>query len=157
MKLLEIHNRTNHCVSIKEIQVTESLGICNSKLASCQPPVCASCVFGCAHKKPWKGKREREKFHQKWIRNSHRRQHISGRVDVKHSWYHPTNVRLLNLWSFLGGDSFCRPCHLVHVHPPTTRPNPHRGQSSTWENGSHLWHHSEEISHRQWNFCRGRF
>ena len=33
-----------------------SMGIFNSKLASCQPPVCASCMFGCAHKKPWRVK-----------------------------------------------------------------------------------------------------
>ena len=40
-KLLEIHNRTNQCVPIKEIQVMATMGIFDSKLASCQPPVCA--------------------------------------------------------------------------------------------------------------------
>ena len=55
-KLLEIHNRTNHCVPIKEIQVMASMGIFNYKLKSCQPPVCASCMFGCAHKKTWRVK-----------------------------------------------------------------------------------------------------
>ena len=53
-KLLEIHNRTNHCVPIKEIQVMASMGIFDSKLVSCQPPVCASCMFGCARKKTWR-------------------------------------------------------------------------------------------------------
>ena len=48
-KLLEIQDRTNHCMPIKEIQVMASMGIFDSKLASCQPPVCASCIFGCAH------------------------------------------------------------------------------------------------------------
>ena len=56
MKLLEIQDRTNHCVPIKEIQVMASMGIFDSKLPSCQPPVCASCMFGCAHKKPWRVK-----------------------------------------------------------------------------------------------------
>ena len=56
MKSLEIHHRTNHCVSIKEIQVMASMGIFDSMLASCQPPVCALCMFGCAHKKPWRVK-----------------------------------------------------------------------------------------------------
>ena len=61
-KLLEIHNRTNHCVSIKEIQVMATMGIFDSKLASCQPPVCAWCMFGCAHKKPWRVKEEEKNF-----------------------------------------------------------------------------------------------
>ena len=56
MKLLEIHDRTNHWVPIKEIQVMASMGIFNYKLESCQPPVCALCMFGCAHKKPWRVK-----------------------------------------------------------------------------------------------------
>ena len=56
MKSLYIHNRTNHCVPIKEMQFMASMGIFNSKLASCQPPVCASCMFGCAHKKFWRVK-----------------------------------------------------------------------------------------------------
>ena len=54
MKLLEIHDRTNHCAPIKEMQVMASMGIFDAKLASCQPPVFASCMFGCAHKKPWR-------------------------------------------------------------------------------------------------------
>ena len=58
MKLLEIHDRTNHCMKIKEIQFMASMGIFGSKLAFCQPPVCASCMFGCAHKKPWRVKGE---------------------------------------------------------------------------------------------------
>ena len=41
MKLLEIHDRTNHCVPIKEVQVMASMGIFDSNLASCKPPVCA--------------------------------------------------------------------------------------------------------------------
>ena len=41
MKLLEIHDRTNHCVPIKEIQVMASIGIFGSRITSCQPPVCA--------------------------------------------------------------------------------------------------------------------
>ena len=53
-KLLEIHDKTNHCVTIKEIQVMATMGIFDSKLAFCQPPVCALCMFGCAHKKPWR-------------------------------------------------------------------------------------------------------
>ena len=56
MKLVEIHERKNYCVPIKEIQVMATMGIFDSKLASCQPPVCASCMFGCAHKKPWRVK-----------------------------------------------------------------------------------------------------
>ena len=55
-KPLEIHDRTNHCVPIKEIQVMATMGIFDSKLASCQPPVFASCMFGFAHKKPWRVK-----------------------------------------------------------------------------------------------------
>ena len=51
-KILEIHDKKNHCVPIKEIQVMATMGIFDSKLAFCQPPVCASCMFGCAHKKP---------------------------------------------------------------------------------------------------------
>ena len=50
--LLEIHDKTNHCVTIKEIQVMDTMGIFDSKLASCQPPVCASYRFKCANKKP---------------------------------------------------------------------------------------------------------
>ena len=56
MKLIEIHNITNHCMPIKEIKVMASMGIFDSKLASYQPPVCASCMFGCEHKKPWRVK-----------------------------------------------------------------------------------------------------
>ena len=56
MKLLEIHNRTNHCSPIKEIKVTASMGIFDSKPASCQPPVFASCMLVCEHKKPWRVK-----------------------------------------------------------------------------------------------------
>ena len=56
MKILEIYNRTNHCMPIKKIQVMSSMGIFDFKLASCQPPVCALCMFGCAHKKPWRVK-----------------------------------------------------------------------------------------------------
>ena len=55
-KLLDIHDRTNHCVPIKEIQVMATMGIFDSKLASCQPQVCVSCMFGCAYKKPWRVK-----------------------------------------------------------------------------------------------------
>ena len=33
-----------------------SIGIFDSRLESCQPPVCASCMFGYAHKKPWRVK-----------------------------------------------------------------------------------------------------
>ena len=54
MKLLDIYDRTNHCVTIKEIQVMVSMGIFNSKLASCQPPVCALWMFLCEYKKPWR-------------------------------------------------------------------------------------------------------
>ena len=35
MKILEIHDRTNHCMSIKEIQVLAPMGIFDSKLAFC--------------------------------------------------------------------------------------------------------------------------
>ena len=56
MKLLEIHDRTNHCVLIKEIQVMASMGIFDYKLAYFQLPVCVSYMFGCAHKKPWRVK-----------------------------------------------------------------------------------------------------
>ena len=35
MKILEIHDRTNHCMSIKEIQVLAPMGIFYSKLAFC--------------------------------------------------------------------------------------------------------------------------
>ena len=45
MKLLEIHDRTNLYVPIKEIQFMASMGIFDPKLASCQPPVCALCMF----------------------------------------------------------------------------------------------------------------
>ena len=34
----------------------EKMGIFDSKLVSCQPPVCASCMFVCEHKKPWRVK-----------------------------------------------------------------------------------------------------
>ena len=62
MKLLEIHERTNHCVPIKEILMMETMGIFDSKLVSCQPPVCVSCIIGCAHKKPWEVKRKEKHF-----------------------------------------------------------------------------------------------
>ena len=42
MKLLEIYDRTNHCVPTKEIKIMASMGIFDSKIVSCQPPVCAS-------------------------------------------------------------------------------------------------------------------
>ena len=45
MKLLENHDRTNHCVPIKEIQVMATMVFFDSKLASCQPPVYSSCMF----------------------------------------------------------------------------------------------------------------
>ena len=160
MNLLEIHDRTIHCVPIKEILVMASMGylwfqaciLPNTSLWVMHVRICTQETL--------EGKRERETCHQKRIRNSCRIQNILGRVDVKHSWDHPTNVRLLNLRSFLGGDSFCRPCHLIHVYPPTTRPNTHQihqEQSSIWANKSNLWHQSEEIPRRKWNFCRGRF
>ena len=38
-----------------------TMGVFDSNIASCQPPVCASCMFGCAHKKPWRVKRK-EKY-----------------------------------------------------------------------------------------------
>ena len=44
-KLLEIHDKKNHCVPIKEIQVIATMIIFDSKLALCQPPVCAWCMF----------------------------------------------------------------------------------------------------------------
>ena len=43
--ILEINDRTNHRVPIKSIQVMATTGIFDSKLASCQPPVCTSCMF----------------------------------------------------------------------------------------------------------------
>ena len=52
IKLLEIHYRKNHFVPIKEIKVMASMGIFDSKLASCQPLVSALCMLVCAHKKP---------------------------------------------------------------------------------------------------------
>ena len=39
-------------------------------------------------------------------------------------------------------------------------PNPHRihrGQSRIWANVRNLWHQSEEISHRKWNFSEEGF
>ena len=96
------------------------------------------------------GKRKGETCHQKRIRNGRRRQHILGRFDVHHSWDHPANVRFLNIRMFLGGNSFCRPCHLIHVYLLATRPNPHqihRGQSSLRAYGRNLRHQSEEMSH----------
>ena len=62
IQLLEIHDRTNHCLPIKEIQVMALMGIFDSKLTSYQPPVCASCIFGCAHKKPWRVKGKEKNF-----------------------------------------------------------------------------------------------
>ena len=55
-KLLDIHDKKNHCVPIKEIEVMAKMGIFDSRLASCQPPECVLCMFGCAHKKPWRVK-----------------------------------------------------------------------------------------------------
>ena len=98
-----------------------------------------------------------ETCHQKRIRNGHRRQHILGRIDVKHFRDHPTNVRFLNIRSFLGGGSFCQPCHLIYVHSLATRPKSqriHQGQSSLRTHGSNIWHQSKEISHRKWNFLQ---
>ena len=55
-KILEIHDNTNHCVPIKEIQVMATMCIFDSKIAFFQPPVCASCMFEFAHKKSWRVK-----------------------------------------------------------------------------------------------------
>ena len=133
MKLLEIHDRTNHCVSIKEIQVMASMGIFDSKLASCQPPVCASCMIGCAHKKPWRVK-VKEKH---GIRSES--ETASGDNTSLDALTSSTPGIIPKMSGFLTSDcfwaatGFFRPCHLVHVYPPTTRPNSnkiHRGQSS---------------------------
>ena len=98
------------------------------------------------------GKRERNTFNQKRFRKSRKRQHILGFFDVKQSWDHPTNVRLLNIQSFRCVNSFCQPCHIIHVYSLTTRQNPrliHWVQSNTWANVSNLWQQSEDILHRQ--------
>ena len=52
MKLLENNDKKNHRLPIKEKQVMASMGILDSKIASCQPPVFASCMIGFAQKNP---------------------------------------------------------------------------------------------------------
>ena len=151
-KFLENHDKTNHCVPIKEIQVMATKGY--FRLQAC---ILSTTSLHIVHvwmrtQETLEGKRKVETCHHKRVINVHRRQQILGRFDVQHSWDHPANVRFLNLRSFMGGNSFFRPCHLIHVHSLATRQNPnqiHRGQSSLRAHGSNLRHQSEEISHRQ--------
>lgn len=60
-ELLDIHEKTNHCISIKELQLMAKEGKLPNRLSTCNPPLCPSCLYGKAHKRPWrtKGKHRR--------------------------------------------------------------------------------------------------
>ena len=55
-KLLDIHEKTNHCISIKELQLMSKEGRLPNRLSTCNPPLCLSCLYGKAHKQPWRTK-----------------------------------------------------------------------------------------------------
>ena len=55
-ELLDIHEKANHCISIKELQLMAKEGNLPNRLSTCNPPLCPSCLYGKAHKQPWRTK-----------------------------------------------------------------------------------------------------
>ena len=60
-QLLALHRKSNHCLSMVEIQELALQGHYPKNIGTCPRPVCAHCLYGKAHKKPWrtKGKKNR--------------------------------------------------------------------------------------------------
>ena len=51
-ELLAIHEKANHSISMRDIQTLAAKG----QLPLCPRPVCSSCLFGKAHRRPWRHK-----------------------------------------------------------------------------------------------------
>ena len=61
-ELLALHEKTNHCVSMQDIQTLAIKGHLPQRLALCPHPVCSGCLFGKAHKRPWRYKSGKKKI-----------------------------------------------------------------------------------------------
>ena len=55
-ELLAIHEKANHSISMRDIQALAAAGHLPKKLSLCSRPVCSSCLFGKAHRRPWRHK-----------------------------------------------------------------------------------------------------
>ena len=64
-ELLALHEKTNHCVSMQDIQTMAIKGHLPQRLALCPRPVCSGCLFGKAHKRPWRYKSGKSKIRKK--------------------------------------------------------------------------------------------
>ena len=54
-EFLRWHHRLGH-ISPKRIQLMAQQGTLPKRLATCQVPLCTSCLFGKATRRPWRGK-----------------------------------------------------------------------------------------------------
>ena len=55
-QLLAIHRKSNNFLSIKEIQAMAIQDVYPKNIGTCPRPVCAQCLYGKAHKRPWRTK-----------------------------------------------------------------------------------------------------
>ena len=55
-ELLAIHEKANHSISMRDIQALAARGQLPKRLSVCVRPVCSSCLFGKAHRRPWRHK-----------------------------------------------------------------------------------------------------
>ena len=60
-----MHERTNHCVSMKDLQALVLKGQLPQRLAMCPCPVCSGCLFGKAHKRPRRYKCDKKSMQKK--------------------------------------------------------------------------------------------
>ena len=68
-ELLSIHERLNHQLSIKDVQLLADAGYFPKWLANCCRPQCFACQFGKSQKKPW---RSRAKDNKRILEHVHR-------------------------------------------------------------------------------------
>ena len=76
-ELLALHEKTNHCVSMQDLQTLAIKGHLPQRLALCPRPVCSGCLFGKAHKRPW-----RYKSGKKTIRSTNKAEKPGDYVSV---------------------------------------------------------------------------
>ena len=65
-EFLRWHHRLGH-ISPKKIRLMARMGILPKCLATCQVPLCTSCLFGKATKRPWRGKTPINKMEKETI------------------------------------------------------------------------------------------
>ena len=61
-EFLRWHHRLNH-LPTNRIKQLARLGILPKRLATCRVPICTSCLYGKATKRPWRNKPSRHKEH----------------------------------------------------------------------------------------------